>query len=179
MSGCRGASDLMPLEVGREWKYIVQASTDFKSYVTPMRVTREISVANAKGFEIVSDLGVSRLAWVGDGLMADRTAGTQFSPALPLLFATDETFERKWKGEVTFVDKASPAHGTQSQKADDELVFEGKKLHCIKSTIRLKTASRDIELITWFSSGLGIVQQEQRTDEKLLVKVKLLEAKAK
>jgi hypothetical protein len=177
--GCKGGSDLMPLEVGREWKYIVEASTDFKAYVTPMKVTRQMSVANAKGFEVVTDLGVSRLAWVGDGLMADRIAGTQFSPPVPLLFATDETFERKWKGEVTFIDRASPARATQSQKADDELEFEGKKIHCIRSTIRLETTARKIELITWFSSGLGIVQQEQRTDEKLLVKIKLLEAKAK
>jgi hypothetical protein len=179
LGGCRGNSDLMPLNVGCEWKYIVEASADFKSFVTPMRVTKRISVANVDGFEVVSDLGVSQLAWVGDGLMADRIAGTQFSPPIPLVFATNETFDRKWKGEVTFVDRASPARATQSQKSDDELQFEGNSIHCIRSTIRLETAARKVELITWFCSGLGIVQQEQRTDDKLLVKVKLLEAKAK
>ncbi len=174
--GCRGGgSDLMPLDVGHTWNYIVKAG--FDTYVTPIKVSREISVANGNGVELTSTLGTSRLAWSHDGLLAERLAGTQFAPPLPLVFSTEETHERPWKGRVVFVDRASPATASQSQKGDDDLTFGGKKIHCIRSTVRLQTAAHKIELITWFSAGLGIVQQEQRTDDKLLVKLTLLPLK--
>jgi hypothetical protein len=176
LAGCRGGSDLMPLDVGHSWTYMVTAPQSFKTFVVPMKVTRELSVANVRGAEINSTLGVSRLAWIGDGLMAEKLAGTQFIPPLPIVFKAEETHERPWKGRVVFVDRSSPATGTQSQKGDD-LDFGGSKIHCIRSTVRLKTAAHSIELITWFSAGLGIVQQEQRTDEKLLVKSTLLPLK--
>ena len=92
----------------------------------------------------------------------------------PAARATSRSSDGIANDEYSCADGDYPAVG-----ADDDLEFEGRKIHCIESTVRLETAARKIELITWFSSGLGIVQQEQRTDEKLLVKVKLLEAKAK
>lgn len=186
MSGCRSGSDLMPLEVGRSWTYDVKAPQSFGRYITAFKVSRRLSVANSTGVEVTSELGASRLAWVGGGLFAERLASAQFRPPLPLLFEAEETHERPWNGRVEFVESASPTwkdfvldHGlakaTQSQKADDELTYGGKKIHCVKSTVHLKTTAHDIELLTWFSAGLGIVQQEQRTDGKLLVQLKLLE----
>lgn len=181
-SGCRGGgSDLMPLDIGHQSTYIVKAG--FDTYVTPIKVDREVSVANTRGVEMTSILGATRLAWVGDALMAERLAGTQFVPPLPILFRAEETNDRPWKGRVQFVDRGSldpnspPATAMQSQKGDDDLPYQGKKIHCIRSTIRLKTAVHSIELITWFSAGLGIVQQEQRTDDKLLIRLSLLETK--
>jgi hypothetical protein len=175
LAGCRGGPSLMPLDIGHKWTYIVKSPRSFDTYVTPIKVARRISVAGVEGVELTSDLGVSRLAWVGDGLMAERLIGTQFSPPLPLVFGTNETYERPWKGQVTFVDNASPATATQSQKAFDDFPLGGKKIHTIISTIHLKTAARSIELLTWFAPGRGIVQQEQRTDGTLLVRLSLLE----
>jgi hypothetical protein len=165
----------MPLDVGHSWNYIVKAG--FDTYVTPVKVSRELSVADVSGVELACTLGTSRLAWAGDALMADRLVGTQFEPSLPILFRGDETHERPWKGQVVFVDRASPATATQSQKGDDDISFGGKKIHCVRSTVRLKTAAHSIELITWFSAGLGIVQQEQRTDDRLSVRLTLLDEK--
>jgi hypothetical protein len=189
-TGCRGGSDLMPLDVGHSWNYIVKAG--FDTYVTPIKVDREVSVANTRGVELASTLGTSRMAWTGDSLVAERLAGTQFVPPIPLLFKAEETSDRPWKGHLQFVDQGfldpkDPADNregqprlataTQSQKGDDDIPFGGKKIHCMRSTVRLQTAAHSIELITWFSAGLGIVQQEQRTDDKLLVRLTLLDTK--
>lgn len=170
-----GGSDWMPLAVGKKWNFKVKAG--FETYIDSVAVTRELSVANRKGYELAGPLGVSRLAWVGDSLLAEKLVGTQFIPPLPILFDSDETHERPWKGRVIFVDRSSPATASQSQKADDDLMFAGRKIHCTRSTVRLKTAAREVELITWFSRGLGIVRQEQRTNGTLLVRLDLLDEK--
>ena len=165
----------MPLDVGHAWTYSVKAG--FETYIDTIRVTRDLSVAGTRGVELSGSLGTSRLAWVGDALCAEKLAGTQFVPPLPILYRAEETHERPWKGRVIFVDRASPASGTQSQTGDDEQSYGGKKIHCTRSTVRVKTAAHSIEVITWFSAGIGIVAQEQRTDETLLVKLSLLDTK--
>ncbi|HTQ08605.1 MAG TPA: hypothetical protein VMI31_00895 [Fimbriimonadaceae bacterium] len=165
----------MPLDVGHEWTYIVKAPRSFLSYVTKVKVARRLSVADTAGVELASDLGPSRLAWKGNELLAERLIGTQFAPALPLVFSSGETYERPWSGRVTFVDRGSFATASESQKGNDDLTFEGRRIHCIESTIELKTAAHRIELLTWFSEGLGIVQQEQRTDGVLVLQIRQLE----
>ncbi len=178
VAGCRReGSDLMPLNVGHSWNYTIRSVRGLYTYVSPITVSREVSVANTQGVELKSSLGPSRMAWAGDALLVERLAGTQFIPPLPLVYRTDETHERHWKGTVIFVDNTSPAWAVQSQGPDDDLIYGGKKIHCIRSTIQFHTASRDIELETWFSAGLGIVQQEQRTDGILLVKLQQIAQK--
>jgi hypothetical protein len=178
----------MPFEVGHSQLYKVQAG--FESYVTTIKVARDISVANTQGYELTSNLGVSRLAWVGDSLVAERLVNTQFVPPLPLLYRSEETHDRIWKGRVVFVDVAAPTSAdflagkklvtaTESQNGDDQISFRGNKIHCVRSTVNLETAAHKIEITTWFSSGLGIVRQEQRTDGKLLIKLDLLDEPAK
>jgi hypothetical protein len=173
--GCHSGSDLMPLHVGQSWLYSVKSG--FETNIDTLKVAGETSVANTRGYEIVGSLGVSRLAWSGDTLLAEKVSGTQFEPPFPLLFNAEETHERPWKGRVTFVDRSSPASGSQSQRPDEDLSFGGKKIHCVCSTAHIKTAAHQIELITWFSPGLGIVQQEQRTDGTLQVRLSLLDVK--
>lgn len=176
MLGCgSGNSDLMPLQVGHTWNYIVKAG--FDTYVVPVTVRRRLSVASGSGVELAGPLGVSRLAWKGNALFADRLVATQFSPAIPILFDGDDTHEHRWKGRVDYADRGSSAAATQSQTEDNDLTFGGRKIECVRSTVTLKTATREIELTTWFSRGLGIVQQEQRTDKTLLVRLTLLDEK--
>lgn len=178
-AGCgSGGSDLMPLTVGKSWNYTVRSVRGLYTYVSPITVSREISVASTRGVELKSTLGPSRMAWSNDTLLVERLAGTQFIPPLPLLYRADETHDRHWRGQVVFVDRDSPATAVQSQSPDDELVYGGKRIHCIRSTIKLQTAIHEIELETWFSAGLGIVQQEQRTDGILLVKLQQIAQKA-
>src|SRR5579862_7007171 len=100
VSGCHEGSELMPTDVGHAWTYLVKAPRSFDTYVTKIKVGRRISVAKVTGVELDSDLGASRLAWTGDELVAERLIGTQFSPPLPLVFTSEETFERPWKGRV-------------------------------------------------------------------------------
>lgn len=171
--GCRGnGSDLMPLEVGKSWGYLVKAG--FSEFYMPSKVTREVSVANTAGYEISNSVGTSRLSWTKDALVSERLLGAQFIPPVPLLFKSEETHERPWKGRVVLVDRAWPATATESQTGDDSIDYGGRKIHCTKSIVLLKTPVHEIELTTWFSSGLGIVRQEQRTDKALLVQLNLL-----
>lgn len=176
----------MPLETGRNWSYL--ARTGFDTYVTTLQVAKSVPVAGAHGFELTSDLGTCDVAWVGNGLVAERVINAQFDPPLPLVYSTSETYQRPWKGRVSFVEnsvprmpslvfKEWPGRANQSQSSDDDLTFEGRKLHCIRSVVKLETNTQTIELITWFSSGIGIVQQEQRTNGKLVMKLELLKEK--
>jgi hypothetical protein len=165
----------MPLRVGRSWSYLARAG--FDTYVTQLQASKQVPVAGTRGVELTSDLGASHMAWVGNALVADRLINAQFEPPLPLVYSTAETYERPWKGKVTFIETSWPARATQSQSTDDDLTFEGHKLHCVRSVVKLQSEKGSIELITWFSDGIGIVQQEQRTDGKLVLKLELLKEK--
>lgn len=165
--GCGSGSSLMPLSVGRTWSFTVKAGLN--SYNAEVKVTRETSVASAKGYEISGPLGTSRMAWNKSGLVADQLVNAQFIPALPLLAEGEESKPRKWHGRVILVDNASPASGVQSQAADDTQTYQGSKVHTVRSTVLVKTAERNIELITWYLAGVGPIRQEQRTNGTLVV----------
>lgn len=165
----------MPLDVGHSWRYLAKAG--FDTYDTNLEVSKAVPVAGTQGVELTSDLGACRLAWVGDALVADRLVNAQFSPSLPIVYSTDETFDRPWKGFITFVERTMKATATQSQSVDNDLTFEGRKLKSIRSVVKLQAEGHTLELITWFSDGVGIVRQEQRTDGELVMKLELLKEK--
>lgn len=174
VGGCgRSGSNLMPLEVGRSWTYLVQSG--FNSYVDEVKVTRRLSVASSPGAELSGPLGTTRMAWHDGALLVEQAINTQFVPPLPILFDASETSDRAWKGTATLIGSSAPARATQEQSVDSDFMADGGKIRTIKSTLHLERKGHDIELITWFAPDRGILQQEQRTDGVLVVRAKQLD----
>lgn len=174
LPGCKGVDDsLMPMTVGKSWKYSISAG--FDSYVLPVKVVRELSVANTRGFELSGPLGTSRLAWTETGLVAERLNNTQFIPPLPLVSNVDNDKGTRWKGRVINADRTTAATALQVQSNDPDTMIGVQKTATVRSTVNLKMGASELELITWFQSGQGIVMQEQRTDNRLLVRLSILE----
>ncbi len=171
-TGCKRVDDdLMPMRVGKSWRYSVKSG--FNSYVLPTKVAREISVANTKGFELDGALGTSRLAWTEKGLVAEKLNNSQFIPPLPLL--TNDGSATKWSGVVINIDRTTQSTATTSQKADEEIELGVEKVRAVKSTVNLQLGKNQVELLTWFQPGKGIVMQEQRTNGTLLVRLSIVE----
>lgn len=159
----------MPMQVGRSWKYSV--NTGFDSYVLPTKVVRELSVANTRGYEISGPLGTSRLAWTKRGLVAEKLNNSQFVPPILLLSSGDTGAGVVWSGTVTNVDRSQNATAVLRQGTDNETTVGLEKLRATRSVLTLRLGKSDVELISWFVPERGIVMQEQRTDNRLLVRL--------
>ena len=167
--GCRDKStDLMPLKVKNEWQYLVRPG--LQKYTDTLKVTREISVANVQGYELAGQMGVCRMAWKNGKLLTNEMANARFVPPLPLY-----SYRKKepWTGWVYSLNKKEPARGEVTYEPQ-KLEVSGRKISTIRSTASLKIMNRQVELTTWFEAGVGIVQQEQRTNNELDVSIQLI-----
>jgi hypothetical protein len=163
--GC-GASSYMPLEKGREWKYLI--STPSGSSVASMTVVEKIRVGLTMGWKISGDKGENRLAWSGAELVASELSAAQFDPPITLLKANSESETWHWEGVCRSRGFEAKATADCDQKAD-KIKIAGSDRVCLLSVLRLRFRDSIIELRTWFQSGVGVVRQEQRMDGKLMV----------
>jgi len=169
LAGCRSNHDLLPLAVGREWQYRVFVRP--QKYVEPLRVVREVSVAGAAGYELESPLGPARIAWKGDALYLSRTINAQYEPALPI-FGPNDT---KYHGRAIANGKTHPVHGVLMRAPRPEpLTLGGRTFRCEVATLTFEMDGKSIELKTWLSRGVGLIQQEQRVDRVLTVQLQLV-----
>ncbi len=158
LTGCGpGQRELMPLEVGKSWTYHVIAGLN--TPVESVKVVRPVAVDGVEGYELNGPLGVSRLAWKQNSLIAGSTANLIFHPALPLLAANGK--KTAWAGEVTWLGRAIKATADISQEPNS-LQLSPRTLETIKSTVVLHLPSRSLFLETWFAPTQGIVKQIQR-----------------
>jgi hypothetical protein len=160
LCGCASApqSNLMPLKVGETWIYRVHGRE--LDQVVPFKVTRRISVAGTNGYEIASDLGISRLAWVGTKLVADELAGTKYDPPLPLLDSQSAPADAQWEGTVTTPAGILRGTATQSQHVDKRPA-SGRTGVATVSTIELKTGHNVLTLVSSYVPEVGMIQQEE------------------
>ena len=173
MAGCGSSqSEYMPLKVGSQSTYLVSAG--FEKMVDPIRVTRAIPVAGTTGFELTGTFGTSRLAWKGGELVAAQTSNAFFSPPIPLL--TSDGKERKWSGRVESMGTRSQATATLTQK-DKETISIGTKQYTTRATeLTINLPRGTIVINSWFDPKVGVVQQEQRTNGKFVLRLELLRA---
>jgi hypothetical protein len=151
----------MPLQAGKRWTYLVTNSMTMDQKIrSTVQVKRVIPVGGVPGYELVSALGTSRLAWRGPELIASQMANTTFEPAIPLLGPVGS--RRSWQGYVRTLGRAEAARATLETKADRL----GER-RTQKSTLRLSLPGRLVLVESWFEPGVGLVRQEQRTDGKL------------
>ena len=157
------------MEVGKEWQYRVFVRP--QKYVEPIKVEREVSVAGAAGYELSGPLGPVRAAWKGDVLFVSRTSNLQFEPALPV-FGQDGI---GYRGKAMSGGKSYAVTGalTRAPRAEG-ITLGGRTFRCELATQTFEMDGKTIELKTWLSRGVGIVQQEQRIDRVLTVQLQLI-----
>ncbi len=186
-AGCRSRSNWFPMKVGQHWTYEVRSGFDIR--VESIKVLRPLTVAGADGFELSGPLGVSRLAWRGDELWADRSANVQFVPSL-LLFRPsvdlsvdkskkdDPIYQRygaevgQWEGKVIVMGHERTASAKLYER-QESVEIKARKVSAILATLKLTIDRHDVELKSWYQQGVGLVQQEQRTGVTRVVRLEL------
>jgi len=160
LAGCGADDRLMPLRVGNEWSYDVK--TGLPESVASLKVTREVPVAGIVGCELDGPMGISRMAWKGETLIASVLGNSRFSPPIPLLNSIEERHTEKWSGRMYSHGKTYDAQATLSQEPTP-LTREGRKYQATKTVLLLRLPDRELEIQTWYAPGYGILNQVQRT----------------
>ncbi|MGV3617709.1 MAG: hypothetical protein ACO1SV_20480 [Fimbriimonas sp.] len=169
--GCARQDALMPLEVGRDVTYVVR--TGFSSSVEPVRITRLLPVAGVRGAELTGPLGTARMAWKEGVLYADSTAHGRFSPPLPLL--AEDAKDRTWHGRLEILGREQPASAKLTHKKETLRLGSRKVATTLANLVMELPASKGkIELDSWYQPGVGLVQQEQRTNGRRVIRLELL-----
>lgn len=173
--GCARDDTLMPLEVGQEVTYVVK--TGFASAIEPVKIVRNLPVAGVRGVEMTGPLGSSRLAWKDGVLLADATSHGRFSPPIPLLDAklTEKSKPRTWHGRLEILGQEQPANAILTQKKETIALGSRRVATTVSTlTLDLPASNGKIELISWYQPGTGLVQQEQRTNGRRVLRLELL-----
>ncbi len=160
LAGCGADDKLMPLRVGNEWSYGVK--TGLPETVASVKVTREIPVAGKTGYELTSPMGISRMTWKGERLVATVLGNSRFQPPLPLLNSIEQKYTEQWEGRMYAQGRTFAARATLSQEPVP-LTREGKKHRAIKTILLIQLPSQELEIQSWYAPGVGILNQVQRT----------------
>ena len=160
--GCRGSNALLPLSVGDRWDYRFRRGMERD--VAPIRVTREVPLEGGKGWELRGPMGVVRLGNVGGRLVADELGGAFLTPPLPI--GVPVKTRSLWRGWVVSVAGRQPAKA-EIAATEAKLPVEGRLRALNRTVVTMRVGDHTVELQTWYAPGDGIVQQEQRTDDKL------------
>jgi len=160
----------MPLAVGHVWTYEVHGRR--LGQVVEMRVSRRIAVDDVSGYELTGPLGTARLAWNGPRLMAETLCGTTYDPPIPLLDARLPQKPLVWSGVVMAPAAVSEAGATLTHLATD-IMFASRKDAAVETILKLQAGRRRIELDSWFVDGVGLVKQEERTDDVETVRMSM------
>jgi hypothetical protein len=138
--------------------------------VMPVKCTEPRQVGDADGWLVSGPGGESVYAWDGCILRASRLGGIDFDPPLGLLQADKEDVDWKYSGVVTIKGVAQKASAEISQEAT---AIEGRYPDAIRVSLTLGIGSNEIELITVFARGIGIVEQEQRNNGRTVSRAQL------
>ena len=152
----------MPLSVGQKWDYRYRWGVERE--MGRIEVVREVPVENGTGWELKGPMGVCRLGYVGDSLVADQLGGAFLTPALPIGIPVKS--RALWRGWVVSAGGRRPAKATVAA-AEATLKVRGRRQRLNRTVVTLRTGDHTVELATWYAPGDGIVQQEQRTDDRL------------
>ena len=172
--GCGGGDEYMPLKVNRTWTYRV--SSGFEKHTVPIRVDRAMTVASSSGYELSGPLGVSRVGWSGKKLVAEYMVNAKFSPPIPLLvpMELDKNKPPKqvavWHGHIDALGRVKPSSAILTEQVDS-VELGTRKVSTILAVLEIKMPGGSVELKSWYQSGVGLVQQEQRTNGQRIVQM--------
>lgn len=127
-------------------------------------------VGSSDGWLLSGPGGESVFAWDGCVLRASRLGGIDFEPPLGLLQADKDAADWRYTGSATIRGKRMEVEATLTQgtaTADDR--FPNAK----RVGLLLKLGANEIELVTVFAQGVGIVGQEQRNNGRTVSRAQL------
>lgn len=153
---------LLPLAVGQHWDYRVRSGVERD--VARVEVAREAPVAGGTGWELRGPMGVSRLGYQGERLVAEGLGGAFVRPPLPIGIPVKT--QALWRGWVLTPKGELPAKATVVAR-EAKLTVRGRPQTLNRTVVTMRVGGRTVELSTWYAPGEAIVQQEQRTDERL------------
>ena len=155
----------MPLRKGRTWRYIMHQAAE----VVEVKCTTEERVGDSDGWRLEGLAGTSVMAWDGCVLRASRMGSMAFDPPIGLLQSDKERASWDYRGAVT----ARLRHSAVVAKLNQEPV-ESENGDRLRVTLTVDLNGNEIDLVTTFSRGVGIVEQHQRNKGKVVSSVKLL-----
>ncbi len=162
LMGCGRSNPLLPLAVGQRWNYRFRQGVERD--VAEVRVVREVPMKDGSGWELRGPMGVSRLGYAGERLVADQLGGAFLTPSLPIgIPLKSHAF---WRGWVVSPKGRLPAKATV-EATESKLTVQGRPRVLNRTVVTMRVGDHTVELATWYAPGNGIVQQEQRTDDKL------------
>ncbi len=161
-AGCGRSHQLVPLSVGQKWDYLFRWGVQQET--GRLEVVREVPVAGNVGWELASPMGVSRLGYVGDQLVADQLSGAFLSRPLPIGIPVGT--KTKWEGYLTLPGGRKPGKA-EIVSTDEKQTVAGRRRSLIRTVVTMKVDGHVVELVTLIAPGDGIVDQEQSTDQKL------------
>ena len=160
--GCGSSDRLVPLAVGKKWDYRFRWGVQQK--IGKVEVVREVPVANGTGWELRSPMGVARLGYSGNDLVAEQLSGSFLKPALPIGIAIGG--HRKWRGwVVTATGKRAAKATIEADESKQQIAGRTRKLN--RTVVSMNVEGHPIELATWYAPGEGIMLQQQATNEKV------------
>lgn len=177
LGGCSNEEQaLMPLSEGAEWTYIVRS--DFQSSVITQRVDEPRPVGSRSGWLLTGDMGSSHLAWHGSSLLAERLGDTSFKPPIVILARPDQDEPTTWEGEIVTlaIGDTDPVRATAKLEVAtvNDFELEGRKIEAVKAQLKISSNGVEIEILTWYGQGIGILRQEQRRDGRLQLSLEYL-----
>ena len=137
--------------------------------VEDVKVLRKVPVDGVTGYELGGNMGVSRLAWKNGVLEAAQLPNATFNPPIPMLIGGRTKARKEWKGMIGAMGRGTAATAILIQEPDQQM-FSGRSVNTTKSTLTVVSGPQTTELVTWFQNGEGPIIQEQRTDNRLIVK---------
>ena len=162
LTACGSPPPLVPLVVGAHWDYRFRWGLERET--GRITVVREVPVGGRTGWELRSPMGVARLGYRGDRLVASQLGGAFLNPPLPI--GVPLGTRAVWHGRVTSLRGETPGSAiVEAEKAKLNVAGASRTLN--RTVVTLRVDGKIVELATWYAPGEGIVQQEQRTNDRL------------
>jgi hypothetical protein len=150
----------MPLAAGGEWTYEIRSGLN--ADVVKVTAGEEAFVAGAAGRRLAGPGGDSDLAWREGRLVASRLGGLRAHPPLPL-FAPQGPKAIRWTGALGMDGQVLEAEAELEELAVEAPPASAAGMETRRTRLTLSVGGRSHRLDTWFSRGIGIVQQEHRS----------------
>lgn len=175
LAGCgrEGSNDLLPLAVGKQWKYM--SKVGLSTSVETLTVTRQVPVEGRLGFECSGLGAASELVWKKGELLAGRLGNTTYRPALPIYSRST----KDWKGIVDtgFARGAAKASLSVSDTKIKQGIDEVPAVTCrlTLSDEGKSTLVGQKTLMYHFVKGTGLVLYEEHSGLALVKSVRLMD----
>jgi hypothetical protein len=155
----------MPLRKGKSWRYIMYQAAE----VVEAKCTSETLVGESMGWRIEGPAGSSIMAWDGCILRASKLGSMTFEPPIGILQGGKTQANWRYEGKARAKLKPGKVVVTLHQEPVD---LNGE--NALKVTLKAELDGNKIELVTTFRRGVGIADQQQRNDGRVVSSIKLL-----